>query len=198
MVEGLQDLIALAKDVRNARNWGEEASLTAGEVAPFDALADKQGAVQVPGNDHLKIIAHDRLTGRKANASIDRARRNSARPRLRVVAQRILRKLGYPPDLEDAAIRSVPAQAKALPSTGASKHSFCPASREGLARGRKGRAADVCRDLCPMRSRVRNAQGPPGVHASPARTPQPLPGSDAYAEDPADACSDRHGGGTPE
>jgi type I restriction enzyme, R subunit len=81
-------------------------------------LADNQSAVDVLGNDQLKIIAHELLKGLKANASIDWAHRDSARARLRVLVKRILRKFHYPPDLEDAAVRGVLAQAEALLSTG--------------------------------------------------------------------------------
>ena len=74
----------------------------------------KTSAVDILGNDQLKIIAHELLKGLRANVSIDWAHRDSARARLRVLVKRILRKYGYPPDLEDAAVRGVLAQAEAL------------------------------------------------------------------------------------
>jgi len=77
-------------------------------------LADNQSAVNILGNDQLKIIAHELLTGLKANVSVDWAHRESARARLRVLVKRVLRKYGYPPDLEDAAVRGVLAQAEAM------------------------------------------------------------------------------------
>ncbi|MBZ0129547.1 MAG: type I restriction endonuclease subunit R [Rhodobacteraceae bacterium] len=113
-VEVLQELIALAKEVRDARKRGEETGLTPEEVAFYDALADNQSAVDVLGNDQLKIIAHELLMGLKANVSIDWAHRDGARARLRVLVKRILRKYGYPPDLEDTAVQGVLAQAEAM------------------------------------------------------------------------------------
>jgi type I restriction enzyme R subunit len=113
-VEVLQELIALAKEVREARKRGEETGLTPEEIAFYDALADNQSAVDVLGNDQLKLIAHELLNGLRANVSIDWAHRDSARARLRVLVKRILRKYGYPPDLEDAAVRGVLAQAEAI------------------------------------------------------------------------------------
>ncbi len=110
----LQELIALAKELRAARTRGEDSGLTPEEGAFYDALADNESAVRVMGNDQLKIIAHELLVGLKANVSIDWAHRDSARARLRVLVKRILRKYGYPPDLEDAAMRGVLAQAVAL------------------------------------------------------------------------------------
>jgi len=113
-VEVLQELIALAKDVRDAHNRGEETGLTPEEVAFYDALADNQSAVDILGDDQLKLIAHELLQGLKANVSIDWAHRDSAWARLRVLVKRILRKYGYPPDLENAAVRGVQAQAEAI------------------------------------------------------------------------------------
>jgi type I restriction enzyme R subunit len=56
-VEVLQELIALAKEVREARKWGEEKELTPEEIAFYDALVDNQSAVEVLGDENLKIIA---------------------------------------------------------------------------------------------------------------------------------------------
>ncbi len=113
-VEVLQELIALAKDVREARNRGEETGLTPEEIAFYDALADNQSAIDVLGDENLKIIAHELLKSLKANVTVDWSHRESARARLRVLVKRILRKFGYPPDLEDAAVRGVLAQAEAM------------------------------------------------------------------------------------
>ncbi len=113
-VEVLQELIALAKEIREARSRGEAEGLSEDEVAFYDALADNESAVQVMGNDQLKIIAHELLQGLKTNITIDWAHRDSARARLRVLVKRILRKYGYPPDLQDGAVQVVLQQAEAL------------------------------------------------------------------------------------
>src|SRR5690554_5083020 len=113
-VEVLQALIAMARDLRDARRRGEEEGLTPEEIAFYDALAENQSAVEVMGNDQLKVIAHELLIGLQAKATVDWAHRDSARARLRVLVKRTLRKFGYPPDLEDAAVRGVLAQAEAL------------------------------------------------------------------------------------
>ncbi|MDP3860546.1 MAG: DUF3387 domain-containing protein [Phaeovulum sp.] len=88
--------------------------LTQEEIAFYDALADNQSAVEVLGNDQLRIIAHELLTSLKSSITIDWAHRDSARARLRVLVKRILRKYGYPPDLQDAAVQEVLQQAEAL------------------------------------------------------------------------------------
>ncbi|UQQ13198.1 type I restriction endonuclease subunit R [Xanthomonas arboricola] len=112
--EVLQELIRIAKDIRAARARGEEQGLSEDEVAFYDALAENDSAVQVMGDDALKLIAHELLVNLKGSASVDWARRDSARARMRVLVKRILRKYGYPPDLQDAAVRTVLQQAEAL------------------------------------------------------------------------------------
>lgn len=115
--EVLQELIQIAKDIRTARARGEEQGLSADEIAFYDALADNDSAVQVLGDDKLKVIAHELLMKLKDNLSVDWARRDSARARMRVLVKRILRHYGYPPDLQDAAVQTVLQQAEQLSSS---------------------------------------------------------------------------------
>lgn len=118
--EVLQELIKLAKDIRAARQRGEESGLSAEEIAFYDALAENDSAVQAMGDDALRLIAHELLTSLRENASVDWAHRESARARMRVLVKRILRKYGYPPDLQDEAVQTVLQQAEALSAAWAS------------------------------------------------------------------------------
>jgi len=113
-VEVLQELIKLTHEIREARKRGEEEGLSDEEIAFYDALALNESAVDVLGNEKLKVIAHELLSGLKANVTVDWARRASARARLRVLVKRTLRKFGYPPDLQDSAIKIVLEQAEEL------------------------------------------------------------------------------------
>ncbi|MFN6183182.1 MAG: type I restriction endonuclease subunit R, partial [Burkholderiales bacterium] len=115
--EVLQELIQLAKDIRAARQRGEEAGLSDEEIAFYDALAENESAVQMMGDDKLKLIAHELLVSLRENVTVDWAHRDSARARMRVLVKRILRKYGYPPDLQDVAVQTVLQQAEALSST---------------------------------------------------------------------------------
>lgn len=118
--EVLQELIQLARDIRAARQRGEEAGLTDEEIAFYDALAENESAVQLmgdEGDDKLRVIAHELLKGLRENVSVDWAHRESARARMRVLVKRILRKYGYPPDLQDKAVQTVLQQAEALSAT---------------------------------------------------------------------------------
>ncbi|SED72103.1 type I restriction endonuclease subunit R [Bradyrhizobium erythrophlei] len=116
-VEVMQELIALAKEVRAARKRGEDEGLSQDEIAFYDALAESETAVELMGNDSLKLIAHELLVGLKGSVSVDWSHRESARARMRVLVKRILRKHGYPPDLQDAAVQTVLRQAEALSSS---------------------------------------------------------------------------------
>ena len=112
--EVLQELIELAKDIRAAHQRGEEEGLSQEEISFYDALAQNESAVEVMGNDHLRVIAQELLNSLKSNASVDWQHRESARARMRVLVKRILRKHGYPPDLQDAAVQTVLQQAEVL------------------------------------------------------------------------------------
>ncbi|MCX7693106.1 MAG: DUF3387 domain-containing protein, partial [Tepidimonas taiwanensis] len=112
--EVLQELIALAKDIRAARQRGEESGLSEEEIAFYDALAENESAVQVMGDEKLRVIAHELLVSLRDNVTVDWAHRQSARARMRVLVKRILRKYGYPPDLQDAAVQQVLQQAEAV------------------------------------------------------------------------------------
>jgi len=112
--EVLQELINLAKDIRASKARGEESGLTDEEIAFYDALAENNSAVEILGDDKLKLIAHELLISLKSNISVDWAHRESARARLRILVKKILRKYGYPPDLQDSAVQTVLQQAEAL------------------------------------------------------------------------------------
>ncbi|KGJ22828.1 type I restriction endonuclease subunit R [Paracoccus sanguinis] len=115
-VELLQELIDLAKEVRTARRRGQDEGLSQDEIAFYDALAENESAVELMGNDSLKVIAHELLVSLKGSVSVDWSHRESARARMRVLVKRILRKHGFPPDLQDAAVQTVLRQAEALSS----------------------------------------------------------------------------------
>jgi len=110
----IQELIALAKDIRAARQRGEEEGLSQEEIAFYDALAENESAVDVMGDEKLRVIAHVLLTNVRGNVSVDWVHRETARARMRVLVKRILRKYGYPPDLQEAAVQTVLQQAEVL------------------------------------------------------------------------------------
>jgi type I restriction enzyme R subunit len=112
--EVIQELINLAKEIKKAQNRGEELSLNDDELAFYDALAQNQSARDVMGDNQLCIIAHELLEIVKNNVTIDWELRENARAKIRVIVKRILRKYGYPPDLQKAATELVLEQAEVL------------------------------------------------------------------------------------
>jgi type I restriction enzyme R subunit len=110
----IEELIALARDVRAATRRGEELGLSDDEVAFYDALAENESAKQVMGDEKLRIIAQELLQKVKQTVSIDWAVQESARARLRLLVKNILRKYGYPPDMAKAATELVLEQTEAL------------------------------------------------------------------------------------
>ncbi len=116
----LDELIQLAKDIRAARSRGAETGLTDEEIAFYDALAENVSAREVMGEPALRVIATELVKSVKGSVSTDWAHRASARARIRVLVKRILRKYGYPPDLQDTAVQAVLQQAEALSAAWAS------------------------------------------------------------------------------
>ncbi len=112
--EVLEELIRLAKDIKAARARGEESGLSDDEVAFYDALAENESAREAMKEDQLRVIAQELVTGIKGSITVDWVHRENARARIRVLVKRILRKYGYPPDLQDAAVQNVLQQAEAL------------------------------------------------------------------------------------
>ena len=72
----------------------------------YDALAENESARQGHGRTHA--------AGYRACVSVDWMHREAARARMRVLVKRLLRKYGYPPDLQDTAVQNVVQQAEAL------------------------------------------------------------------------------------
>ena len=110
----LEELIALAKDIRAKRARGEETGLSDDEIAFYDALAANESARSVMGEPALRVIAHELVASVKGNVTVDWMHRETARAKMRVLVKRILRRYGYPPDLQDAAVQNVLQQAEAL------------------------------------------------------------------------------------
>ncbi len=112
--EVIEELIKLAKEMSAANQRGVDLGLNDDEVAFYDALAANDSAVKVMGKDELKVIATELVTQVRKSVTIDRTLRESARAKIKVLVKRILRKHGYPPDLQDEATKLVLQQAELL------------------------------------------------------------------------------------
>src|SRR5437763_5059935 len=112
--EVIEELIKLAKQISAATQRGVDLGLNDDEVAFYDALAANNSAVEAMGKDELKVIAAELVTQVRKSVTIDWTLRESARAKIKVLVKRILRKHGYPPDLQDEATKLVLQQAELL------------------------------------------------------------------------------------
>ncbi len=110
----LEELIGLAKQVREADRRGEALGLSEDELAFYDALEANDSAVKVLGDETLRGIARELVESVRANVTIDWTVRENVRAQLRVLVKRILRKHGYPPDKQEKATQTVIEQAELL------------------------------------------------------------------------------------
>lgn len=110
----IEELIRLAKEMDAASKRGEDLGLTDDEIAFYDALTANESAVQAMGDDKLKLIAVELITQVRRSVTIDWTLRESARARIRVMVKRILNRYGYPPDLQEEAVKTVLLQAELL------------------------------------------------------------------------------------
>ena len=110
----IEELIELAKEMREANVRGEKLGLSEDELAFYDALETNDSAVQVLGDETLRTIARELVETVRGNVTIDWTLRENVRAQLRVLVRRILRKHGYPPDKQEKATQTVLEQAEVL------------------------------------------------------------------------------------
>ena len=110
----IEELIGLAKDMREANERGEQLGLSEDELAFYDALETNDSAVQVLGDETLRDIARELVNTVRRNVTIDWTLRENVRAHLRVLVRRILRRHGYPPDKQEKATQTVLEQAEVL------------------------------------------------------------------------------------
>jgi type I restriction enzyme R subunit len=110
----IEELIAMAKELREAAMRGEHLGLNEAELAFYDALANNESAVRDLGDEVLKKIAFELTEKLRNSTSVDWQKRESVRARLRNLVRITLRRHKYPPDKQEDAIRLVLEQAERL------------------------------------------------------------------------------------
>ena len=110
----IEELIDLAREMREASERGEQLGLTDDELAFYDALETNDSAVQVLGDETLRAIARELVETVRNNVTIDWTLRENVRAQLRVMVRRILNRYGYPPDKQEQATITVLEQAEVL------------------------------------------------------------------------------------
>jgi type I restriction enzyme R subunit len=112
--EVIEELIKLAKQLSQADKRGADLGLSEEEIAFYDALATNNSAKEVMGDEKLRVIATELVTQLRKSVTTDWTLREGAQAKIRIMIKRILRRFGYPPDLQDAAVKEVLAQANLL------------------------------------------------------------------------------------
>ncbi len=113
-VQVIEELIQLAKDMKDAQSRGVKLGLNEDELAFYDALEVNDSAVSVLGDDKLKMIARDLVETVRNNTKIDWTIRENVQANLRRLVKRILNRYGYPPDKQKKATETVLKQAETL------------------------------------------------------------------------------------
>ena len=110
----IEELIELAREMREAAARGEQLGLSDDELAFYDALGANDSAVSVLGDETLRDIARELVETVRSNVTIDWTVRESVRAKLRVLVRRTLNRHGYPPDRQEQATLTVIEQAEVL------------------------------------------------------------------------------------
>ena len=110
----IEELIGIARELREANARGAALGLSEDELAFYEALGVNDSAVQVLGDETLRGIARELVETVRSNVTIDWTLRENVRANLRRLVKRILRKHGYPPDKQESATRTVLEQAEAV------------------------------------------------------------------------------------
>ena len=112
----IDEMIRLAKDIKEADRKGEDLGLDFREFAFYSALEVNDSAVAVLGDEILRHIARELVDTIRKNSSIDWTVRENVQAKMRIAVKKILRKHGYPPDLELKATETVIEQARMMAS----------------------------------------------------------------------------------
>ena len=110
----IDEMIQLARKLKESGERGQKLGLSNEEVAFYDALAQHESAREVLGDNNLYIIAREVASSVRNNVSIDWTIKESVRAKLRTAVKRVLRKYGYPPDKQESATDLVLRQAELL------------------------------------------------------------------------------------
>jgi type I restriction enzyme, R subunit len=113
-VQVIEELIALAKELKTAQTRGADLKLTDDELAFYDALETNDSAVAVLGDAVLTQIARELTQTIRNSVTIDWTVKETVRAKLRTLVRRKLKQYGYPPYKTEKAVETVLKQAELL------------------------------------------------------------------------------------
>ncbi|NFO14811.1 type I restriction endonuclease subunit R [Clostridium botulinum] len=112
--EVIEELIRMAKDLRDMKSREEETGLNEDEIAFYDALTADDVVKEFMNDEVLKKIAHELTKSIRKNITIDWSVRKSAQAGMRRIIKRLLKKYDYPPDQAKKALETVMRQAELM------------------------------------------------------------------------------------
>ena len=118
----IEELIELARKVRDEKHRGKELNLNEDEIAFYDALVDHEGVKDVMGDEILRKIALELTETIRKSVTIDWTQRESVQATIRLKIKKILRKYDYPPDKEKKATETVLKQAELIAKNWANRN----------------------------------------------------------------------------
>jgi type I restriction enzyme R subunit len=112
--EVIDELIKLSKEIVASDAEAKHMGLSDYEYAFYTAVANNESARELMQQDVLRALAVELFRAIKDNASIDWTMKESVRAKLKVTVKRLLRKYGYPPDMQALATETVLQQAEMI------------------------------------------------------------------------------------
>jgi type I restriction enzyme R subunit len=112
--EVIDELITLSKEIVTSDAEAKQLGLSDYEYAFYTAVANNDSARELMQQDVLRVLAVELFRAIKDNASIDWTMKESVRAKLKVIVKRLLRKYGYPPDMQTLATETVLQQAEMI------------------------------------------------------------------------------------
>ena len=105
--EVIEEMLNLARQIREAKEEGEELGLTADELAFYDALTKPQAIKDFYENEELIAITKELADKLRKNRTIDWQKRDSARAKMRMMIRKLLKDHRYPPEGREDAVNVV-------------------------------------------------------------------------------------------
>ena len=113
-VEVIDELIGLSKHIVAQDDAAKSLGLSEYEFAFYSAVADNNSAMELMGKDKLRELAVVLTETIRNNTSIDWEIKENVRAKIRVAIKRLLRRYGYPPDMQMLATETVIKQAELI------------------------------------------------------------------------------------
>lgn len=112
--EVIEELINLSKQIVEQDKKAKEMGLSDYEYAFYTAAANNESPVELMGKDRLCELAGVLTDIIRNNTTIDWTIKENVRAKMKVAVKRLLRRYGYPPDMQQLATETVLKQAEMI------------------------------------------------------------------------------------